>query len=683
MYISQVEIKGFRNLKDNCIRFREGVNIVLGQNNSGKSNLLKGICLLLDHNTSKRLIIDDFCKYVTLEDLKTSPPKITVSIYFRQSTKKELFEDDLAMVFPWLIKLEEPYLAQLTYKYFLPESQKQNYLDTMVSITSIQSAWDVIEQDFLRLYSAKIYGGNPALQQQADWDLLNKFDLQFLTAIRDVERDMFKGKSAMLAQILTYFLDYDVKSDCSITDEMKVSQIKNKKNNFRQGSETLLAELLNRMADGKKQILNYANKTGAMFKGANPDFKGSLTDVELLAFLRLVLSDDSDFVIPATHNGLGYNNLVFMSLLLSKMQVDSDGRYLGSNAKIFPILLVEEPEAHLHPSMQNKLFKFFNEEQVREHKVRQLIATTHSTHIASAISLDQMIVLHEEENSTTIGYPGEVFGTEIDGKTSKQYVERFLDATKADMLFAQRLILVEGLAEQLLLPILAKYLGYDLKDFHISIINIGGRYFDHFLKLFDDSNTNAIYKKVACIVDTDPVRKGKNDNNFKKCYPFEYNLNQAEYIYNSSHEVVNGKFVNSRNIKFFIEDHGIGKTFEYLLAFNNPGNPILLTDSLINRNEIGDLVSAYQTGLSIDELLRKLKASSENARIVNSIMASTCGDDQKARGIIAARYLNSVSKGENAFELANKLEENLNTIPRQKFNVPNYIKNAIEWICQQ
>lgn len=682
MYISQVEIKGFRNLKDNCIRFREGVNVVIGQNNSGKSNLLKGICLLLDHNTSKKLPIDDFCKYVTLEDLKRSPPDIQVSIYFKQSEQEELFEDDLAMVFPWLIMLEEPYLAQLTYKYFLPESQNQNYLDTMVSITNIQSAWDVIEQDFLRLYSAKIYGGNPALQQQADWDLLNKFDLQFLAAIRDVERDMFKGKSAMLAQILAYFLDYDVKSDSSISDEIKVSQIKDKKINFRQDSDALLDKLLHRMDDGKKQILNYANKTGAMFKGVNPDFKGSLTDVELLAFLRLVLSEGSDFVIPATHNGLGYNNLVFMSLLLSKMQVDSDGRYLGSNAKIFPILLVEEPEAHLHPSMQNKLFKFFNEEQVREHKVRQLIATTHSTHIASAISLDHMIVLHEEQNSTSIGYPGEVFGTETKGKTSKQYVERFLDATKADMLFAQRLILVEGLAEQLLLPVFAKYLGHDLKDFHISIINIGGRYFDHFLKLFDISNKSAIYKKVACIVDTDPFRKEIHASQNEKCYPFEYNLNTSQYIYKSSQDDIREKFTDSDNIHFFVEDVEIGKTFEYLLAFYNPDNMIFLTDSLINRKEIEDLISAYQTTLSVDELLRILKNSSENTRIEKSIRASAWNDDEKARGIIAARYLNSVSKGENAFELANKLEANFNTTPRPEFVVPNYIKKAIEWICQ-
>ena len=56
--------------------------------------------------------------------------------------------------------------------------------------------------------------------------------------------------------------------------------------------------------------------------------------------------------LPVDKNGLGYNNLIFMSLLLAKMQADSDGKYMGSNAKIFPMLVIEEPESQLHPTFQ-------------------------------------------------------------------------------------------------------------------------------------------------------------------------------------------------------------------------------------------------------------------------------------------------------------------------------------------
>ncbi|WP_341444363.1 ATP-dependent endonuclease [Petroclostridium xylanilyticum] len=90
----------------------------------------------------------------------------------------------------------------------------------------------------------------------------------------------------------------------------------------------------------------------------------------------------------------------------------------------------------------------------------------------------------------------------------------------------ERVVLVEGISEQLLLPIFANYLKSDLVDSHTAVINIGGRYFTHFLKLFDrDKSQYAINKRVAVITDLDPVRKekGVKGSKFNSCYPFELN----------------------------------------------------------------------------------------------------------------------------------------------------------------
>lgn len=143
------------------------------------------------------------------------------------------------------------------------------------------------------------------------------------------------------------------------------------------------------------------------------------------------------FDIPIQNNGLGYNNLIFISLLLAKMQADSDGKYLGSSAKQFPVLLIEEPEAHLHPSMQYKFLKFLKENYKKYHRARQIFVTTHSTQITSAILLDEMICLHSySPGTTTVCYPGRVFADDEEDIKSKKFVQRFLDATKSDMLFA-------------------------------------------------------------------------------------------------------------------------------------------------------------------------------------------------------------------------------------------------------
>jgi putative ATP-dependent endonuclease of the OLD family len=407
----------------------------------------------------------------------------------------------------------------------------------------------------------------------------------------------------------------------------------------------------------------------------------------MFSALRLVVEYETGIKIPATHNGLGYNNLIFMSLLLAKMQVHSDGNYLGSNAKVFSTLAIEEPEAHLHPAMQHKFLKFLTEHKAQK-KVRQIFVTTHSTHITSAVSLDTMICLHNEAGETLVGYPGKVFSSSKDDIKSKKYVQRFLDATKTDMLFAQKVILVEGLAEQLRISILAKYLDKSLEDNHIAVINVGGRYFNHFLHLFDSSKKDTIPKKIACLTDRDPERKDKKTKSKKKCYPFEYNNDTTLFDYQNNATTLINDYSAHRNIRFFSQDEFRGKTFEYDLVLHNPTLELLVTDSMGNQDEIKELMQFYPNPIKlVTDFIDKLRSSDENTRIGESIekASSLWADADKKIAIIASRYLNSVGKGENAAELADVLEDNLskkNTPEYQTFVVPEYIKNAIEWICQ-
>lgn len=682
MYISKIEIKNFRNFKNSEIEFNDGVNVIIGHNNAGKSNLIKTLSLVLDFEGRKRLEIDDFNKQISLDELKANPPKVSISIKINQSIDEDLNSDDLVTVGNWITKLEEPYEAVLTYEFFLPEKEKIKYLESIITATDLKMAWKIIKYNFIRLYVYKIWGGNAIAQNVADGESLQKFDFQFLDAIRDVERDMLTGKDTLLRNVLDFFMDYEIKSDASKSESDKELEIKSKRQNFSDRADILIDELQERMKEGKEHILSYAKDTGASFNKANPNFEGSISDVEMFSTLKLIVEYETGIKIPATHNGLGYNNLIFMSLLLSKMQVNSDGKYLGSNAKVFPILAIEEPEAHLHPAMQYQFLRFLKKNKI-ENKVRQIFVTTHSTHITSSVSLDEMICLHNEMGETTVGYPGKIFST---NEKSKRYVQRFLDATKSDMLFAQRVIFVEGLAEQLLLSIFANYLGESLEEKHVAVINVGGRYFDHFLHLFDSSKSNTINKKVACLTDRDPERKKKGPKtNFKKCYPFEFNCDINTYEYRNNNSLESYKPDTHPNIAVFSQAVTEGKTFEYELILNNPTLELLITESMSNSTEIKNLMKFYEDNKPISDYLIELRKSDENQRIIDSIELNTLWtDDQRFRAIIASRYLNSVGKGENALELAYVLEENLNkkgTHEYKEFIVPYYIKRAIEWIC--
>ncbi|WJQ81923.1 ATP-dependent nuclease [Brevibacillus brevis] len=681
MYISSIEIENYRNFKSKAITFNDGINVIIGHNNAGKTNLIKALALVLDSNGKKRLDIHDFNKNISLEELKTTPPKIRIIVNIKQSINEDLNSDDLVTVANWLTNLEEPYEAVLTYEFQLPEKETEKYLAALTSVPDRDKAWRIIQQDFLRLYVYKIWGGNIDNQIVADSESLQKFDFQFLDAIRDVERDMLSGKNTLLRDVLDFFMDYDIKSDQARTEEQKREDIKLKKQSFSKAAETLLLDLSNRMQLGKEQILSYAKDTGASFNKAKPDFEGSISDVEMFTALRLIVEYETGIKIPATHNGLGYNNLIFMSLLLSKMQVNSDGNYLGSNAKVFPILAIEEPEAHLHPAMQYQFLKFLLKTK-EDKKVRQIFITTHSTQISSSVSLDEMICLHNEIGETSVGYPGKVFQ---ENEKSKKYVQRFLDATKSDMLFSQRVILVEGLAEQLVLSTLARYLGVSLEENHIAVINVGGRYFEHFLYLFNLKNPYAINKRIACITDRDPERKKrKKGASYSKCYPFEYDVNTDEYEYKQYPSFNLYPLDGHSNIAIFSQDEREGKTFEYDLILHNPSLEMLVTNSMKNQEEIKRLMELYKSRAELTDYEEVLRKSDENDRILESInLNSSWTVEQKARAIIASRYLNSVGKGENALELACVLTDNLDKKGKagfQEFIVPNYIKEAITWI---
>lgn len=701
MYISKIIIEGFRNFTSNTIEFNDGVNVIIGHNNAGKTSLLKAIGLLIDQNISKKLEIDDFSKNITLEELKAAPPAISISMVIDQSKDEDLNGDDLVTVADWLTRLEEPYQALISYKFFLPFEKHVDYLSSIAGCSTKNEAWLVIKHDFLRFYVNKIYGGDPAMKITADSAALHKFDFQFLNAIRDVERDMFSGKNTMLRDVLDFFMDYEIKSadDAIKSRTDKQIEIKKLKTDFTTKAGLLITELQTRMHAGKEHILKYATQTGATFNNALPDFDGTISDVEMYSALKLIIGYSSlDIKIPVTHNGLGYNNLIFMSLLLAKMQVNSDGNYLGSNAKVFPVLAIEEPEAHLHPAMQYKFLKFLKENK-SQRKVRQIFVTTHSTHITSAVSLDEIICLHNEKGTITAGYPGKVFPTTPDGLNAKAYVQRFLDATRSDMLFAQKVILVEGLAEEILIPTLAKYCGRKLEDYHVTIVPVGGRFFDYFLTLFDTSSPYAIPKKVVCLKDRDPERKEITESYFGGCYPYEYGQKPSDYVYKEHLASKMSKYNSKDNIRFFGQNHPKGKTFEYELSLFNSDSEMLLTSSVQNQQELKDLHDFYSAGKPVSDFLNRLGKSGANTDLKNAITSladPSWTDDDKKKAIIATRYLKSVGKGANALELAAILENNLElplTAPagstaaspfalRQAFIVPYYIKKSILWICK-
>ena len=680
MYISKIHIKGYRNFKDKTVEFHEGINVIIGPNNAGKSNLLRALDLVLNTDTSKRLTLFDFCRNCSVEELKVAAPKVRIEVSFCESTEECPDSDDLVMVAPCLTKLAHPYEAQITYDYLLPKEDETEYLQSVVGISETDKIWNVIRDEYLRKYVSRMWAGNPTNQARLDGDTVDKIDFEFLGPIRDVERDLFSGKSPLLREVLNFFIDYEIKFDKTKSKDEQNTELKNKHSDFTNSVEPSLTNVKERLTKGKEQILDYARQTGASdFHGAVPDFSGTLSESDFLAALQLMIKHETGIDVAATHNGLGYNNLIYMSLLLAKMQANADEGYYRQNAKIFSVLSIEEPEAHLHLSLQYKFLKYLKNEQVNKKKVRQLFVTTHSTEITSAVLLDELICLYNDmSGNVSVAYPGKLFGDNPDDKESKQYVQRFLDAIKSDMLFADKVCFVEGKAEELLVPVFAEYMGKSLEDGHVAVISTGGRYFTHFLKLFDTiRDASAIYKKVVCLTDRDPVWREGNEGSFECCYPFEKDKEGYEYKEHSNGLIE--KFKNHPNIKIYSQDEAKGKTLEYDLMLYNSTSELLLVKGLPNKEEIEKIQA-----IDYPDCLELLRISKENERIKDALENSSWTHEDKKKALLAARYLNSVGKGENALELSIILRDNLakQEMERKDFTIPKYIEDALTWMLQ-
>jgi len=679
MYISSLHIKGFRGFKDSDIDFNEGLNVVIGHNNGGKSTVIDALRLVLDQNMGRHLSSWDFYQGADLSELKQMPPVIEVSVFISAEEKEPDDSDDIALFTSYAVEVDNKLRSCLTYRYYLPASEEDTYKKDVANANDRSTLFHIIDKKFIRKYTYNIYGGPISLLHLADTKDLKKIDFQYVDALRDVEQSMFSGRDDLLRDVLSYFLDYDLRSFDDTNgkkmskDEVDAEKAK-RENEFSGNSKNLIDALLKRIDSGTKHIMQYANGTGALFNDNNIKFDGEVTEGQMLQILKLLVeSHKLGYSLPVSKNGLGYNNLIYISMLLAKMQSTTNQDFMGeANVKSFPILAIEEPEAHLHPELQYRFLEFIRK-NLKDGHVRQVFITTHSSSLAAKIDLNSFTCLHRDANGIiTPYYPREAYKN---SKDSKNYVQRYLDATRADILFAGGIIFVEGMAEQILFPSFAKRLNcYDeWTAKQIIVVSVDGRYFTHFLKLFDTNTDGTLPIKIACVTDRDPVKEEKNPKDGKKkwvaCWPIEYNADSKNFEYGNHSEKIVKYYSSHPNIRYFSQDEK-SKTLEYEIARCNPNNKNILVPSLMNLKELRNMIDSK----TLEDALNECKDDS-----LKSLYSSDSvwkDNNERRTGLIASRYLESLSKGINALELAEAIERD------DTFIVPKYIENAIKWVLQ-
>ena len=218
----------------------------------------------------------------------------------------------------------------------------------------------------------------------------------------------------------------------------------------------------------------------------------------ILERMELNLQD----VVAGGSRGLGISNLLYIATELLALSPVND------EDPEFPLLLIEEPEAHLEPQRQMKLIEFLSERSQRgvaaQRGQMQVVLTTHSPNLASKIGVRDLVVM-SKGRAFRMGPESTLLE-----QSDYEYLERFLDVTKSNMFFARGVLIVEGDAEALLLPVFADKIGRPLTKHGVSIVNVGSTGLFRFARVFQRRQPPEFPVRVACLADRDiPPKEAK------------------------------------------------------------------------------------------------------------------------------------------------------------------------------
>jgi putative ATP-dependent endonuclease of OLD family len=481
-------------------RFQEGVNTLIGENGSGKSNALQAIRLLLDGTlprNSGNLLESDFNR--CLQDWRGH--WIILSVVFANLDKGDAFQALKHKVSTHDGKTAERGTYSLLFR--PNRSVRTKLFEASGDKDAFESArFDIRISDYETLFTARAHidysaaanylklvgdldnhkAPDPSLESSKEigvtfHQISTEIDCTFVKALRDVASDMRNARENPLVKLLQdkkrkielagadHIIDGVKKLNLDIADLPQVNTI----------SQNLQRSLL-------ETVGHTYSPTVAVTSGLPEDLHRVLQRLSLC----VVDEDRAGYQGNVSELSLGAANMIYFSLKL--LEYESNPFQTGRPH----FLLIEEPEAHIHTHLQMTLFK----KALAKPTATQIILTTHSTHLSSVSKISQMNILSSRKNNALVQFPS----SGVNPSECKK-IERYLDATRSSVLFAKGVILVEGDAELILVPAMVESVfGVSMDELGLSIVNMSSTVFSHISNLFHPSR---IQRYCAIVTDND------------------------------------------------------------------------------------------------------------------------------------------------------------------------------------
>lgn len=521
MYLKYIQIVNFKNLKAARFEFAKGANTIIGENDSGKSNALTAIRILLDDNyyyNTKRLketdfsyalgdwrghwiIISAFFDEISREDksnefcAELTPEQENIDFlksYIRCADKE--FGTVSLFIRPCRAKRAE--LAEAAQNGTFEAVRSQIKLSDYEFYYTSRSQADFTDENVYKSIVGDICAGQYVNPEDDDQSVLgSKIDIMnvwqhistvFIDALRDVESELRKPKNPIRQIIDT------IEGNIEETDiddiKRKISELNQKISHIPQVSDI-----------GSQVNQKLLEMIGAIY---SPEIKLESRLKEdfatLARYLTISPSNQKDIDLL----GLGHLNILYIAMKLVEFEVNR-------NRELLNIMIIEEPEAHIHTHIQKTLF---NNLQVT-HTYTQVVMSTHSTHLSEVSDIEKVNVMKKVDEQTSLVMKPtnglDQFGADVleyKGISFSKILSRYLDAKRSVLLFSKGVIMVEGDGEEILIPALVKkVLGVSLDEMGIGLINIGSVGFENVACIFDESR---LQRKCSIVTDLDVVVDG-------------------------------------------------------------------------------------------------------------------------------------------------------------------------------
>lgn len=619
MYISEISIDGYKNCQEqSIITLNKGLNILVGENASGKSTVIDAIRMVLKDPELPYIEEEDFHKSFD-NDMQKKNIKIGMKL-------KDLSQEEKVTFLSWC---NADFEAEL----HLEVENKPNPKG---------------------YFKRNLWGGKSKVSafEEDTFDFINVI---YLPALRNAEEKLTNGRKSRLALLLKHqYPNGDRQQELvKAFNNFNKSVIKNEDKKF------------DEITKAKKDINSAIEASmGNVFgqsvnlQFSENSFSAILQSIKMVFFPNIGEMNDDKFRDVAI-NSLGYNNLLYIATVFAELE--------AINKNLFTVLLIEEPEAHLHPQIQSKLIKYL-QKLSEEKKNLQIVLTTHSAVLASSVSVDTIVHMMGTQTGITVK---KLLDFKFD-EGIKNYLNRWMDITKSTLLFSKGIILVEGICEAMLLPVLAplalrdynsvnqKKLPNTLEEAGVTVVNVNGINFKYFYPLFCDTVWNEERLPIWCsgITDRDPLPVIEKDAKGKIIKKEEVYPEEDEIVIGGNEAIDLAKSINkSKRARLYVSPL---KTFEYDLAMS--GNLSIMAEVLEEKwpKQGGE---------------KGVKSHCKQIKDKNNCYVENKEKYEDAKYIYKHIECDDVGKGVFSQALIEKIEV------KQEIAIPEYIKQAIIWAC--